>query len=73
MMTKIEFSEAEFTKFFARTFEEDLFSAHEMRLSQQEEAYLRRRYTKLRLTPLSEKDRAGKVWFDVRPEGVMAV
>lgn len=68
-MTKIEFNEAEFTAFFARTFEEDVFAAHEMRLSREEEAYLRRRYTKLLLTPLSEKDRGGKVWFEVRPEG----
>lgn len=68
-MNKIEFDEAEFSAFFARTFEEESCSPHEMRLSREEAGYLKRRYTELVLRPLSEKDGAGKVWFEVRPEG----
>lgn len=71
-MNKIEFDEAEFSAFFARTFEEDC-CAHEMRLSEAEAGYLKRRYTGLLLRPLSARDGAGKIWFEVRPEGAAAI
>jgi hypothetical protein len=63
------FDELELNCFFSRTFGEDFLSCHEMRLSPEEAQYLESQYSHLKLTPLSQKDDLGKVWFQVFAEG----
>ena len=63
------FDELELNCFFSRTFGEDFLSCHEMRLSPEEAQYLESQYSHLKLTPLSQEDDLGKVWFQVFAEG----
>ncbi|MDD4509839.1 MAG: hypothetical protein PHY23_02835 [Oscillospiraceae bacterium] len=68
-MYQPSFDELELNCFFSRTFGEDVFSPHEMRLSPEEARYLRSHYSHIRLTPLSPWDGLGKAWFKICPEG----
>ena len=62
-------NELELICFFSRTFGEDIFSPHEMRLSREEVQYLQSQYSHIKLTPLSAMDSLGKAWFEICPEG----